>query len=564
MKKLTKLFFLLAAMAVLFTFFSCSSGSSSDDNNIALLFFMNNNSEDNNDSSNSNSSATSCTITFDANGGSLTSDKQTISLNVQTNLEKASSLNLKRDGYIFKGWARYSTATTIEIEDGGSITASSDMILYAIWAYEATYTVSFNANGGSLTTSSQSVSGETITGALTASIKTAELLGLERGGFIFKGWAKSSTATSVVIKDGETVTISENTILYAIWACNVEYTVFFNANGGTVTTSSQAVSGETIDGSLTAALKTATSIGLSRSGYKFKGWATSNSASVVLYTDGTKITLSGNVTLYALWDKIVSYTITYDANGGSMSSSSQTVTGTESEGATAKLYSASRSGYIFSGWSTSSYASSAQYSSGATITIKSNIVLYAVWSLPQYTITYIVDSQSYGQLRAPQVKKTITGEQTITLPTVSSLGYSKNGYEFLGWKTSQSSSSYYPAGSSIKISRDTTLYAAWKELYIYVYLYHPGYSTASRAKFGTMAVSIGSVTKTFSISMQNGSYTSSKVKMSGVSGSNAWATSFQYQKTGSKATAVSQSGYMNFVNGATYKINVYTGVVTKI
>ncbi|MBQ9622795.1 MAG: InlB B-repeat-containing protein [Treponema sp.] len=510
-----------------------------------------------------NSSASSYKITFNANGGSLTTATQTVTANVQSSLESATSLNLKRDGYIFKGWARYNTATTIEIEDGGSVTLSSDMTLYAIWAYNATYTISFNANGGTLTTSSQSVTGETINGEVTASVQSAELLGLERSGFIFKGWSKSSSATSASFEDGCAVTVSENTTLYAIWAYNVEYTVSFEANGGSITTLSQPVSGETVDGSLAVSLKKATVIGLSKSGYKFKGWATSSSASTALYTDGSKISISGNITIYAVWDKIVSYTITYNANGGSMSSTSQIVSGTESDGASATLYSASRSGYVLSGWSTSSYGS-AQYSSGATITIKANISLYAVWSLPQYTVTYVVDSQSYGQLRAPQVKKIITGTQTISLPSASSLGYSKSGYEFLGWKTSQSSNSYYSVGSSITISRDTTLYAAWKELYINVYLYHPGYKASSGQKFGSMAVSVGGASKSFSISsMRNGSYTSSTVKMSGVSGSNAWATSFTYQKTGYKATTVSQSGYMNFVSGGTYKINVVTGAVTK-
>ena len=93
-------------------------------------------------------------------------------------------------------------------------------------------------------------------------------------------------------------------------------------------------------------------------------------------------THSGNtVTLYAVW-QAHTYTITYNANGGSGVPSSQTKTyGTSITLGTTKP---TRIGYYFLGWSTSSSATSASYASGATLstdlssTQGATVTLYAV------------------------------------------------------------------------------------------------------------------------------------------------------------------------------------------
>lgn len=77
------------------------------------------------------------------------------------------------------------------------------------------------------------------------------------------------------------------------------------------------------------------------------------------------------------------YTLTYNANGGSGGPSSVSdITSTTISSAVP-----TRSGYEFLGWSTSSSATSASYVAGNSITLNSNITLYAVWR-KLYTITY--------------------------------------------------------------------------------------------------------------------------------------------------------------------------------
>ena len=73
-------------------------------------------------------------------------------------------------------------------------------------------------------------------------------------------------------------------------------TVTFNPNGGTITTTTQTVPANTA-----TALKTAAALGLSREGYTFGGWAKASSVTAADYADGASVTLSANLTLYALW-----------------------------------------------------------------------------------------------------------------------------------------------------------------------------------------------------------------------------------------------------------------------
>lgn len=141
---------------------------------------------------------------------------------------------------------------------------------------------------------------------------------------------------------------------------------------------------------------------LTRTNYEFKGWSTtSGDNNTVEYTptgsNNTKsiIRLEHNEadttnyveqTLYAVWEKIpVTYTLTYNANGGSNPPAAQTYTTTDDSHTftVAAVGSMVRSGYSFQGWSTSNGDSnSVNYNAGASVPLtRSNpaITLYAVW-----------------------------------------------------------------------------------------------------------------------------------------------------------------------------------------
>lgn len=109
-----------------------------------------------------------------------------------------------------------------------------------------------------------------------------------------------------------------------------------------------------------------------------------------------------------------SYTVSYNANGGSGAPSSQK----KYYGKTLTLSSTkpTRSGYNFKGWASSSTAESAQYQPGGNYTANASVTLYAVWevgsvvefvtgTLPTVTIP---DSSGNGTASVPSVQVPIT------------------------------------------------------------------------------------------------------------------------------------------------------------
>ena len=145
------------------------------------------------------------------------------------------------------------------------------------------------------------------------------------------------------------------------------YTVKYNANGGSGAPSSQTKSH---DVGLTLSSTKPT-----RSGYTFQKWNTKSDGSGTNYSSGASYTDNASVTLYAVW-KANTYTVSYNANGGSGAPSSQTKS--HGVGLTLSSTKPTRSGYTFRGWATSS-TGAVKYSAGGSYTSNSSVVLYAVW-----------------------------------------------------------------------------------------------------------------------------------------------------------------------------------------
>lgn len=113
-----------------------------------------------------------------------------------------------------------------------------------------------------------------------------------------------------------------------------------------------------------------------------KNSVTNNNASSVTWTFNSANYV---VHLYSAWN---TYTIAYNANGGSGAPGNQTKTyGTNLTLSSTKP---SRTGYTFLGWSTNKSATSATYAAGAVLnkdlstTQGATITLYAIWSINSY------------------------------------------------------------------------------------------------------------------------------------------------------------------------------------
>lgn len=152
------------------------------------------------------------------------------------------------------------------------------------------------------------------------------------------------------------------------------------------------------------------------------------------------------------------YTVSYNANGGSGAPSSQT----KQHDITLTLSSTkpTRDGYEFAGWGTSATDTGVKYSAGGQYTGNASITLYAIWTnVAKLTINY----NANGGSGAPV-------SQTHLINTTSKISGAKptrDKYVFLGWSTSSSATSatYIADGqytnNSFTDGATVTLYAVW-------------------------------------------------------------------------------------------------------
>lgn len=322
---------------------------------------------------------------------------------------------------------------------GGSTSVSASISIPAL----ASYTVSYNANGGSGAPSSQTkYYGKDLTLSTTVPTKT---------GYNFLGWSTSSTATSASYSAGGKYTSNASATLYAVWQLKT-YTVSYDANNGTGAPSNQTKS-HGIDLTLSATTPT-------RNGYDFLGWATSASGSVA-YQPSAIYTSNAALKLYAVW-KAHTYTVTYDANGGTDAPAAQIKTHDISLTLSSEL--PVREGYEFLGWGTSAQATAASYSPGGIYTTESNITLYAIWSLiPMLSISYDSDGGDY----TPNSQSHLLNKTTY----FSGAKPKKDGYSFSGWALTKGATQalFLPGHKYVNNNFQSgdilTLYAVWTRTY---------------------------------------------------------------------------------------------------
>ena len=150
----------------------------------------------------------------------------------------------------------------------------------------------------------------------------------------------------------------------------------------------------------------------------------------------------------------ITYTVSYDANGGSSAPAAQTKT--KDVALTLSSTKPTRTGYKFLGWAASKTATSAQYQPGGSYTANAAVTLYAVWKTNDYTVSY----DANGGTGAPAAQTKTHG----TALTLSSTKPTRTGYMFLGWAASKTATSaQYQPGGSYTANAAVTLYAVWKE-----------------------------------------------------------------------------------------------------
>lgn len=372
------------------------------------------------------------TVTYNANGGTSTPSQQTLT---------------RKTPYTFSKWAKGSTSGT-KYSAGASYTPSAATTMYATWTAgtntgsvtlasaisksnttQSGYKVTFNANGGTC--------------------DTTELTATDTVKWTFSKWNTKSDGSGTDYSAGGTYSSDSNLTLYAKWTSSI-------SSRGSITLPSA-----------------------SRTGYTFKGWATSSSA-----TSGStgSYTPTSSTTLYAVW-QINTWTVSYNANGHGTAPSSQTKT----YGTTLKLQSfipqQTATGYTVgfnsnggiststsltstiyydqTYWNTASDGSGTNYSSGGNYTTNAAATMYAIWKTTKGSIT-LPDGPSRISTAGNGYTVTFNANGG-TCDTASLTATRVMDYTFSKWAAGSTSGTQYSAGASYTPTANTTMYAIWNE-----------------------------------------------------------------------------------------------------
>ena len=407
-------------------------------------------------------------ITFDGNGGKdsdgNTTATQTITANTYTEL-KANTF--AKENYGFAGWAKTSTATYRQYDDKESVKFSEPTVtLYAVW--KPNPVITFNGNGGT-TSGGETTATQSIPYGVSTALNENPFT---KAGSTFLGWNTSASRTYAQYSDKGSISIYEDTTLYAIWKDDIVLT--FNANGGVGSDITKNVAYDTASSSYKFTVPENT---FTRAGYVFMGWGTSASSTYVSYKAGESASAQENKTLYAIWAK-ESVTVTFDPNtenGGSGTAFTQNLslnTTTLKYEATLPINTFTNSNGNFVGWCRykkpdSSYKIKEIMSAGLAVSLSPSqlpniegFTLYAVWNPKTYTVTYKLGGNG------TDIVKTVTNtaeygkrmDYTLEAAPASELSY----YSFIGWSNYNGIYPDLSAGQTIQLDEDETIYAVWK------------------------------------------------------------------------------------------------------
>ncbi len=346
--------------------------------------------------------------------------------------------------------------------------------LYAIWC--STYTIQFNANGGSGTMPATDP-------IMVNEHFTLPLSQFTRTDYEFEGWATTANG-DVQYTDGATVTgLARNSgdvvTLFAVWRDTESRNVYvvFDANGGNGSMNAQSATLSRWTGRVDVTLNQNT---FTRTGYTFYGWSLTQANSVyspsmsisgsnirldgnnIGYIDRGSVTLTGSISLYAIW-KPNTYYVAFDANGGTGSMGTQTFTYGTAQALT--LNSFTKAGSNFGGWTD---GNGRTYSNGYIVSNLTSVngatvTLYAVWS---YYYIEIHSNDVNGYVNR------LTATPGVEFP-IPECDYVYEGHLFVSWNTAAdgSGTTYMPGAKIIDLAADkgtAHLYAIWETYHYYI------------------------------------------------------------------------------------------------
>ena len=349
-------------------------------------------------------------ITFESNGGSK------VEYDLQYSEDGITPPAApEKDYYVFAGWyldAQFETAYDF------NTLPQSTCTLYAKWT-PVEYTINYVLNGG--TNNDSNPATYTVEDAVTFAAPS-------KTGYTFNGWYSNAQFTGVLV-EGITLGSHGEITLYASFSVN-EYTITFNANGGTTVAAITQNYGTEVTAPASP----------SKTGYRFAGWY----ADAELKTPYAFTTIPAeDITVYAKWT-IVEYEIVYNLDGGT-NNESNPATYTVEDAVT--FAAPSKLGYEFAGW-----FSDADYKNAITsLSIGSygDIEVFAKWNIIEYSIEYVTAD---GAVNENPLTYTVETDVTELLDAVL------KGHTFNGWYSGENCTQAVTTFGGGSVG-DITLYA---------------------------------------------------------------------------------------------------------
>lgn len=338
-------------------------------------------------------------------------------------------------GYSFIGW--YEGSNLISSSLQVSVTMSANRTLVAKYQIKS-YVV--NAVSDDTTKGIVSPAGQTVEHGKNATVTASR-----KTGYKFDGWYNGTT--KVTSANPYTFAPTANITLTAKWAINtVSDTIKISPSGGGTVSPNPITGQENTIISITATPAT---------GYNFKHWRYNDSSASGGYSESTtnplRVTITGKRDITAVFE-LKSYTVTWNANGGTVSPASTTKTHGSTLGTlpTPTRASTAEYSYTFAGWFT---AASGGTQISSTTTVTGNVTYYAHWTATKrsYTATF---NGNGGSTPSPS---SITKEYNTALGTLPTC--TRTGYTFLGWYTASSGGT--KISTTTVVTKDITYYAQW-------------------------------------------------------------------------------------------------------
>ena len=319
------------------------------------------------------------TLTLNLDGGVLTPPLPENKLKGRFGSDVPAVANPIKEGYVFSVW-NPELPKKFPAENG-TYTAQ--------WAKEGDYTITYHLDGDSYNSNPASYNVETATITLNPAIKI---------GYDFAGWYNNAACSGSPVTD----IVRGSTGYKEFWAKweAVTYSITYHLNGG-------SHSGN--PASYNAEMGTITLEDANKANYTFKGWydnAEFTGSPVTRIVKGS----TGNKELWAKWEAI-SYTITYDLDGGKNHTDNPANYTIETE--TITLKPAVKKEYIFKGW-----YDNAEFTGSPVTCIEKgstgNKTFWAKWKINEYMVTFSVEGE-HGTLTAQSDGIAATADSPITV-----------------------------------------------------------------------------------------------------------------------------------------------------